>query len=328
MTDPSKQPSSDSSPDESALQPEQGAAQTGDETAPPEAATDDSNAQLTPESTETPPTGGTEAPAQTSTDAPEKAESTESSAEQPKSGEPIPASESDAEAPGVSSTETVENWPSRRQQASSAQTVPLDTPPASSQTSPAPPVPPASPPSPLAGLPTSSPPSYPSYPPPVFEASTAATPASAYPSSPPPPQQFSPQASTPPPAASPPPLAPQATTPGYTEPATRPKGSRRGIVIAVAIIAIILLVLCGVLGYLFFKESEKDNAHKAGKCIEQSGNAAKPVDCDSPKAYKIIKRVNDTQSDKDCPAAETELYFVNESKDYVLCLKKNQAAKE
>ncbi len=123
-----------------------------------------------------------------------------------------------------------------------------------------------------------------------------------------------------------PPLAPQATTPGYTEPipgARRPRGSRRGVLVAVTLVAVLLLVICGVVGYLFLQQTSENNAHKAGKCVTQSGTSAKPADCDDKDAYKIIKRLNNTQSDKGCPASQTELYFVNESSDYVLCLKKN-----
>ncbi|MGH3430590.1 MAG: LppU/SCO3897 family protein, partial [Mycobacteriales bacterium] len=123
-----------------------------------------------------------------------------------------------------------------------------------------------------------------------------------------------------------PPTPPQPATPGYTEPipgVRRPHGSRRGAVIVMAVIAVILLLLCGGVGYMFWQKSADDNAHKVGKCIERTGSKAKPVECGSPKAYKIIKRLNHTKSDSGCPASETELYFVNKTRQYVLCLKKN-----
>lgn len=123
------------------------------------------------------------------------------------------------------------------------------------------------------------------------------------------------------------PPAPQATTPGYTEPAPgahRPRGSRRRLMIVLGVFGVLLLVVGGVLAYVFIQDSS-DSAHKAGNCIEQEGSRAKPVDCDNKNAFRIIKRLNHTQSDKGCPASETELYFVNETKDYVLCLKKNTA---
>ncbi|MGI8648481.1 MAG: hypothetical protein DLM55_04195 [Acidimicrobiales bacterium] len=123
------------------------------------------------------------------------------------------------------------------------------------------------------------------------------------------------------------PPAPQATAPGYTEPtpgAHRPRGSRRRLVIVLGVLVVLLLVVGGVLGYVFIQDST-DSAHKAGKCIEQDGGRAKSVDCGNENAFKIIKRLNHTQSDKGCPVSETELYFVNETKNYVLCLKKNTA---
>ncbi len=132
---------------------------------------------------------------------------------------------------------------------------------------------------------------------------------------------------TPPPSDPPVPPAPQATTPGYTEPAPgahRPRGSRRRLMIVLGVFGVLLLVVGGVLAYVFIQDSS-DSAHKAGNCIEQEGSRAKSVDCDNKNAFRIIKRLNHTQSDKGCPASETELYFVNETKDYVLCLKKNTA---
>ncbi|MGH3544419.1 MAG: LppU/SCO3897 family protein, partial [Mycobacteriales bacterium] len=101
------------------------------------------------------------------------------------------------------------------------------------------------------------------------------------------------------------------------------RGSRRGVIVAVALLAVLLLVICGVVGYLFLQRTSESSAHKTGKCVTRSGNTAKPVDCDDKGAYTIIKRLNNTQSDSGCPASQTELYFVNESSDYVLCLKKN-----
>ncbi len=145
--------------------------------------------------------------------------------------------------------------------------------------------------------------------------------AQSVPSSPPDPE--------PGPAPAPPPqVAPQASGPGYTEPvpgAQRPRGSRRGVLVAVTLLAALLLVVCGIVGYLFLQQASENNAHEAGKCITQSGNSAEPADCDDDNTYEIIKRLDNTQSDKGCPASQTELYFVNESSDYVLCLKQNDS---
>ena len=90
-----------------------------------------------------------------------------------------------------------------------------------------------------------------------------------------------------------------------------------------ALVGVVLVLVCGVLGYFFYQDYQQDQDHKAGKCVEQDGDTAKAVSCDKPEAYKIIKRLNNTTSDSGCPAAETELYFVNKSDDYVLCLKRS-----
>lgn len=128
--------------------------------------------------------------------------------------------------------------------------------------------------------------------------------------------------------AVPQPTVPQPAVPGYTQPvpgAYPPRGNRRGVVVAVTLLAVLLVVLCSVVGYLFLEQMSENNAHQTGQCVTQSDNTAEPADCDDKDAYKIIKRLDNTQSDSGCPPSQTELYFVNESSDYVLCLKKSNS---
>ncbi|HEX3731927.1 MAG TPA: hypothetical protein VHU91_03260 [Mycobacteriales bacterium] len=276
MTDPSKQPDPDSSPDESAVSPE-----TPDPMKPPTEAIAESGSEPTgrvpdvPSSGEAGTTIGALGASEVTPDAPVSPASTES--ESPKPASPAP---------------TTPFSPAPTEPAATEQTMPIPPPPVSGE--------------PTRRVSGSAP---------VRPTSPAPTPVA--PAVPAPSEAFT-QPLPPPP--------PQATVPGYTEPipgVRRPHGSRRGAVIVMAIIAIILLLLCAGVGYMFWQKSADDAAHKVGKCIERDASKAKPVDCSSPKAYKIIKRLNHTKSDSGCPTSETELYFVNKTRQYVLCLKKN-----
>lgn len=96
------------------------------------------------------------------------------------------------------------------------------------------------------------------------------------------------------------------------------------MVIVLASMGVLLLLICGVLGFFCYSKYQQSSNHKVGKCVGQE-LPPEPVSCDKPEAYKIIKRVNNT-SGRGCPVAETELYYINKSLKYVLCLKRNNPA--
>jgi hypothetical protein len=104
--------------------------------------------------------------------------------------------------------------------------------------------------------------------------------------------------------------------------ASAPKGPRVGVIIG-AVLAVLALLACGTGGWLLYRNIAEDRAHKVGKCIKRvNDKRAKPVNCKNKDAYRIFKRFNNTTDERRCPTRDTELIFINESDDYVLCLKK------
>lgn len=97
---------------------------------------------------------------------------------------------------------------------------------------------------------------------------------------------------------------------------------RTGMIIG-AIIAALIVIACAIGGWMLYQDMSEDRAHKVGKCIKKiDDDRAKPIDCDKDGAYKIFKRYNDTTDERKCSTRDTELVFINETDDYVLCLKK------
>lgn len=129
-----------------------------------------------------------------------------------------------------------------------------------------------------------------------------------------------------PPPPPPPPPPPGATPPPPTgfPPPPQPPANRSGtktLVIVAAVLGVVALLACGIGGWLLYQNISMERAHKAGKCISEDGDKAKPVSCSKKDALKIIKRLDDTTDDAKCPTTETTRVFINESDDYVLCLK-------
>ncbi|HEV2086853.1 MAG TPA: hypothetical protein VGR21_00945, partial [Cryptosporangiaceae bacterium] len=97
------------------------------------------------------------------------------------------------------------------------------------------------------------------------------------------------------------------------------KGAVAGIVIG----AILVLALCVAGSIAGLGALGGDNLEQ-GTCITRKkvdgGDQAVSVDCSTPGAYEILKRVEGTKSDQSCPA-DTTYAFINYNDNYVLCLR-------
>lgn len=124
------------------------------------------------------------------------------------------------------------------------------------------------------------------------------------------------------PVGGPPQASPAQGPPGqFGQPASGSSKNKKVALIA-GIIGVVVLLACGIGGYFLYQNISTDNAHQKGKCIVKDGDKAESADCDDEGALKISKRVNDTTDPEKCPAKDTEEVFINETNDYILCLKK------
>jgi hypothetical protein len=103
-------------------------------------------------------------------------------------------------------------------------------------------------------------------------------------------------------------------------PGTAPSApkSRRGLIIGLAIGAVVLVVLAAV--GITLALSSGSNTYSVGSCVKQSGDTAQKVDCSSAGAYSIVAKV-DRQSA--CPDPNQPFVVLHRAgtANQVLCLK-------
>jgi hypothetical protein len=92
-----------------------------------------------------------------------------------------------------------------------------------------------------------------------------------------------------------------------------PRRSRRGLVIALAIL--LLLVVCAGATTFGTQRLTEANAYRPGTCVLREGNMIEPAGCGAAGALRIVARVPDAPR---CPA-ETLVTFTSDR--FTLCLR-------
>ncbi len=113
-------------------------------------------------------------------------------------------------------------------------------------------------------------------------------------------------------------MGPTGGWPYVEQPAEPAKKSRRGVTIAVIIVAV--LVVVGVGGYVGLKLATKGNQFVVGACVKQDGANATVVDCSTPGSFVITDVVPSGQSCPDVGLPSVTLTDSNNNTTYA-CLK-------
>jgi hypothetical protein len=109
-----------------------------------------------------------------------------------------------------------------------------------------------------------------------------------------------------------------ASSVAFAPPAAPPAKRRRGLVIGVAVTAVVVVALAAVGITLMLNTGGK--SFPVGSCVKQQGTKATKVDCSSSDAYSIVSRVNDRSL---CPDTKQPFVVLHRPGDanQVLCLK-------
>jgi hypothetical protein len=125
----------------------------------------------------------------------------------------------------------------------------------------------------------------------------------------------------PPPASAPdagrqPNVMPQAGGWPHAEDGEQPRKSRKGLTIALIVIAI--LAVAGVGSYVGLKLATRADVYVVGACVRQDGTEAAIVECGASGAYKITQLVD---NESQCPdATQPSLLVTAGGKTQVACL--------